>query len=152
MSVESLNEMIQTINDILQDLRDMDWRIHVTYLPKRFNIFKSDTIRVDIRKNKCGAGGKYSLDSEFRLSDISNYTLRIIDYVDSDPILISICEKNSEVSNDIYLKGEWDDFSELDDRIFSDTSVLGIVLQIPLDGDNLDQFDYNSIISDKLFT
>lgn len=96
-SSDVVNDYIQDVQDVLQDLIDDDWVVDISYTPKRWENpranyhIKSDHISVDIRRMKCRSGSIYPSDSEFKASDISDYTLRIVDMFKDHEIEFQIC-------------------------------------------------------------
>lgn len=151
-----INSYIQDVSDILLELSDDNWVINVRYTPKRFEnpganyTIKSDYIGVVISKKENERLSLYPDNSEFKFSEVSEYLYRIVDYFMTDDYRVRICEAVGETGtyNGItgYPKntGIWSDWidSEIPE---SDKNILGIEINIYLQGDNLDDFKYKFI-------
>jgi hypothetical protein len=150
-SADEINELLQNIKDILQDLIDIGWIVSVRYIPKRWsNTYNSDFITVDIRKNRNESCSRYPIGSEFTLSKISDYTLRLVDFLQNEIVdtSVSICKADktkfykSETHIDGVRKfnvGLWEERSSLDPQ--SNEEILGIKFNFSLNGENLDKFN-----------
>jgi hypothetical protein len=151
-NVSVINSYIQDVNDILQELYDYNWIININYIPKRFenpganHIIKSDYIGVVIKKKQNKSRSRYPDNSEFKFSEVSEYIYRIIDYFMTDDYRVRISESVGETG--VYQgvtgyhknTGIWSDWME--SEIPEDKKILGVEINIYLQGDNLDNFKY----------
>ena len=133
---EIINNYREDIQDVLQDLIDEGWVCDISYTPKRWENpkanyhIKSDYISVDIRRNKCKSGSIYPPNSDFKPSDISDYTLRLADMYNDHDMKVKICLADDDF-------GRWCDANiEYLSNNFYD--VKGIIMIIYLDGENID--------------
>ena len=149
-SLSVINSYIQDVNDILLELSDENWVISVDYTPKRWenqdagHRIKSDYIKVVIKKKQNASQLRYPENSQFKFSRVSDYIHRIVDYFMTDDYSVRICELNNAWYNELpghLEKGEWSDFveSKLPEE---DKDILGIEINIYLQGENLDGFKY----------
>lgn len=154
-NVSVINSYIQDVNDILLELSDENWIILVDYVPKRIYkivqkygiIIKSDYISVTIKKKQNKSQSIYPDNSEFKISEVSEYLHRIVDYFITDDYRVRICEAVGEsgtydgITGYHKNTGIWSDWmeSELPEE---DKDILGIEINIYLQGENLDDFKY----------
>lgn len=149
-NVSVINSYVQDVNDILLELYDENWIINVNYIPKRWenpnanHIIKSDYISVVIKKKQNESGSRYPEGSQFKFSEVSEYINRIIDYFMTNDYRVRICELNNAWYNGMpghSEKGIWSDWidSEMPEL---DKNILGIEINIYLQGENLDNFKY----------
>lgn len=149
-NVSVINSYIQDVNDILLELSDENWIILVDYVPKRWEnpkanfTIKSDYISVVIKKKQNKSGSRYPENSQFKISKVSDYMHRIIDYFMTDDYIVRVCELNNAWYNGLpghSEKGIWSDWmeSKLPEE---DKDILGIEINIYLQGENLDDFKY----------
>jgi hypothetical protein len=149
-NVSVINSYIQDINDILLELSDYNWVILVDYVPKRWEnpsanyTIKSDYIGVVIKKKQNKSQSRYPEGSEFKFSDVSDYIHRIVDYFMTNDYRIRICELNNAWYNGMpghSEKGIWSDWTD-SEMPELDKNILGIEINIYLQGANLDDFKY----------
>ena len=119
---KELDDMMQDLKYILLDLHDEGWVVNLSYDPKRYQQIVSygkDTITVTIQKKSPSTrySPTYPLDSEFVLADVSEYTLRILEYFDNLKHEIKTCKnENSDTPTNVeflsagnlgYIHGGW---------------------------------------------
>lgn len=158
-----ISDIESDITDSLLDLIDDNWLIDVRYIPKRWEntsanyYIKNDHIMVFIRKQN-SRYNRYPKGSEFKLSDVNEYILRLVDMFNSEPrelsnkVTIRYC---NIIDNDNYsdnpargmeeIPGNWTEFKEVsNDDINGDRYILALEMRIDLDGENLDNFNYHN--------
>lgn len=152
-NVSVINSYIQDINDILLELSDDNWVILVDYVPKRWEnpsanyTIKSDYIGVVIKKKENERQSLYPDNSEFKFSEVSEYFYRIVDYFMTDDYRVRICESVGEAGTYNGIKGYpkntgiWSDWTD-SEMPELDKNILGIEINIYLQGANLDDFKY----------
>ena len=152
-SLGELNDMIDSIMDMLVELVDDGWFVRVDYTPKRFesevNGILSDYIGVMIKRKKSGIVSRYSVDSFFNWSDVEDYVCRIRDsYPNKDICYEVIIPSGNSYSGYGVIVGDFKSvtFDELVD-LGNSGVLLGIFLEIYLGGVNVDGFNYGDVVS-----
>lgn len=146
---KELDDMMQDLKYILLDLHDEGWVVNLSYDPKRYQIvsYGKDTITITIQKKSSSTrySPTYPLDSEFVLSDVSEYTLRILEYFDNLKHEIKTCKnENSDTSaieflsagNLGYIHGGWYTIHNVD--LESKEKVLAVDIKIFLEKEDWD--------------
>lgn len=139
-----IGDLVQDVNDILIDLIDKGWVVHVDYVPKRWgsdiNPVKSDSISIVIKKKQNRSGSKYpSNGALFSIRDIKEWTERIGDMFSDNEITVSKCFPGKKW-NDASI-GEWTPhFKNYYNQLLNnDDVVFGVNIIVYLRGDNIDQ-------------
>ena len=139
-----LLETITEIEDILEmDLKKDDWVFYVQYAPKRWSdTYESDHMNITIKKKQNKSQCRFPEGSHFTLNDVPE-VYRLLSVYKDHKIKIRICQDGDDNyyrTLPKYITGSWKDlpvqFMNIANR---DEKILGIMIDIFLDGENLDQ-------------
>lgn len=144
----NINEIILDIQEILYELIHDYWVININYCPKRWenptanHHIKNDYLSVIIKNKKNKSGSRYVSNSEFTVNENPQIN-RLLKFFNDYETSIEFCLPvyNSDKTE---LFGKW----ESQDKISynDDMPIVGFSLKIELDGENLDDFEYDKII------